>query len=111
MQHAADGAQQFGFGHADAAVVADRRGDRFDHRLLGQRVQRIQLDVQRHVLAAYEYLVADRAQAALEDRFWLEEQGWFADVLLAPAGPFASGHAFFESMKLTEYVALIIKSE
>jgi hypothetical protein len=32
-------------------------------------------------------------------------------VLLAPAGPLVSGHAFFESMKLTEYVALIIKSE
>lgn len=30
--------------------------------------------------------LADRAQASLEDLFWLEEPGWFADVLLAPAG-------------------------
>jgi starch synthase (maltosyl-transferring) len=30
--------------------------------------------------------LAERAQAAIEERFWLEEQGWYADVLLAPAG-------------------------
>lgn len=30
--------------------------------------------------------LAERAQQSLEQLFWLEEQGWFADVLLAPAG-------------------------
>ena len=30
--------------------------------------------------------VADRARAAMERLFWLDGPGWFADVLLAPAG-------------------------
>jgi glycogen debranching enzyme len=30
--------------------------------------------------------LADRALASLHQRFWLEEKGWFADALLAPAG-------------------------
>ena len=42
MQRAADRAQQFGLGHADTSVVTDRGGHRFDHRLFGQRVERIQ---------------------------------------------------------------------
>jgi len=29
--------------------------------------------------------LADRAQASFEEFFWLETQGWYADVLLAPA--------------------------
>jgi glycogen debranching enzyme len=30
--------------------------------------------------------LASRAEAALEERFWCEDKGWYADVLAAPAG-------------------------
>jgi glycogen debranching enzyme len=31
-------------------------------------------------------ILAAKAEASFQELFWLEEQGWFADVLLAPAG-------------------------
>jgi glycogen debranching enzyme len=30
--------------------------------------------------------LASRAEASLQERFWLEDKGWYADVLLAPPG-------------------------
>jgi starch synthase (maltosyl-transferring) len=37
---------------------------------------------------------ADRAQASLQKRFWLEDRGWFADLLIAKAGqPAAAAQA------------------
>jgi predicted glycogen debranching enzyme len=35
-------------------------------------------------------VLADRAQAALDARFWLDDRGWFADVLLARPGQSAA---------------------
>jgi predicted glycogen debranching enzyme len=32
------------------------------------------------------WAIADRAQATLRNRYWIEEQGWLADNLIAPAG-------------------------